>query len=92
MDTLEEVDTLKFQSRQLRLAQTFINETNYRQMMKRFLSQILGATIELEDVEILDEVDALLEVDTLEEVDTLKFQSKQLRLPQKFIRETNNGR
>ena len=44
-------------------------------MMNRFLSQILGANLELEDVEILDEVDALLEVDTLEEVDTLKFQA-----------------
>ena len=75
VDTLEEVDTLKFRSQQLRLAQTFINKTNYRQMMNRFLSQILGANLELEDVEILDEVDALLEVDTLEEVDTLKFQA-----------------
>ena len=44
-------------------------------MIIRFLSQILGANLELEDVEILDEVDALLEVDTLEEVDTLKFQA-----------------
>ena len=44
-------------------------------MMNRFLSQILGTNLELEDVEILDEVDALLEVDTLEEVDTLKFQA-----------------
>ena len=44
-------------------------------MIIRFLSQILGTNLELEDVEILDEVDALLEVDTLEEVDTLKFQA-----------------
>ena len=60
--------------------------------MNRFLSQILGTNLELEDVEILDDVDALLDVETLEEVDTLKFQSKQLRLPQKLISETNNGR
>ena len=61
-------------------------------MMNRFLSQILGTNLELEDVETLDDVDALLEVDTLEEVDTLKFQSQQLRLAQKFRSETNNGR
>ena len=61
-------------------------------MMNRFLSQILGTNLELEDVEILDEVDALLEVDTLEEVDTLKFQSQQLRLAQTFINEANKGR
>ena len=61
-------------------------------MMNRFLSQILGTNLELEDVEILDEVDALLEVDTLEEVDTLKFHSQQLRLLQTFINESKNGR
>ena len=61
-------------------------------MVKDFLCGISATYLELEDVEILDDVDALLDVDTLEEVDTLKFQSKQLRLPQKFISETNNGR
>ena len=53
--------------------------------MNRFLSQILGANLELEDVEILDEVDALLEVDTLEEVDTLKFHSQKHGLAKPFV-------
>ena len=61
-------------------------------MVRESLRGISDTYLEVDVVETLDEVDALLDVDTLEEVDTLQFQSKQLRLPQTFISETNNGR
>ena len=61
-------------------------------MVRESLCGISDTYLEVDVVETLDDVDALLDVDTLEEVDTLKFKSKQLRLPQKFISESNNGR
>ena len=61
-------------------------------MVRESLCGISDTYLEVDVVETLDDVDALLDVDTLEEVDTLKFQSKQLRLPQKVRSETNNGR
>ena len=61
-------------------------------MVTDFLFAIPSTYLEVDVVETLDDVDALLDVDTLEEVDTLKFQSQQLRLPQTFRSETNNGK